>query len=375
MSTPEWWGHSLAELTLAPPTPQAAIVTFSQAVDTLLGSGGGAAGVPLGQLTELCGLAGAGKTQMALQLCLDVQIPAQLGGCGGGAVFVDAEGGLQPCRLAAMAAKVEEHMGKIIDKDPERYRAGAGGASSPSAAPPAPAADVGRWLKARVSAAALLANVAYARVTSLAALTEAILEGLPALLRQRAAAPGGRSGADAPLPIRLVVIDSLAFHFRAAGDLDGGERARRLAALGVALTRLAQAHDCAVVVTNHLVTQREAAAAAAPGAQPPPAAAAAAAAAHAALAPHEALAAALDPDTSRLLPALGDAWAHFPALRLHLRWERGSRCAALSKCLLAAGLPPGSQQGAGSAALLASAPFSVQREGIRGLGAGKRAKK
>ena len=372
MTTPEWWGHSLAELTLALPTPQAAIVTFSQAVDTLLGSGGGAAGVPLGQLTELCGLAGAGKTQMALQLCLDVQIPAQLGGCGGGAVFVDAEGGLQPCRLAAMAAKVEEHMGKIIDKDPERYRAmaaGAAGGASPSAAPPA---DVGRWLKARVSAAALLANVAYARVTSLAALTEAILEGLPALLRQRAAAaPGGRGGADAPLPIRLVVIDSLAFHFRAAGDLDGGERARRLAALGVALTRLAQAHDCAVVVTNHLVTQREAAAAAAPGAQPPPAAAAAA---HA-LAPHEALAAALDPDTSRLLPALGDAWAHFPALRLQLRWERGGRCAALGKCLLAAGLPPGSQQGAGSAALLASAPFSVQREGIRGLGAGKRAKK
>jgi hypothetical protein len=34
--------------------------------------------VPLGQVTELCGLAGSGKTQMALQLCLDVQIPALL---------------------------------------------------------------------------------------------------------------------------------------------------------------------------------------------------------------------------------------------------------------------------------------------------------
>jgi hypothetical protein len=94
----------------------------------------------------------------------------------------------------------------------------------------------------------------------------------------------------------------------------------------------------------------------------------------AALAPAEALAAALDPDTSRLAPALGDAWAHFPSLRLHLKWDRGVRCAVLCKGLLAGGLSAaGGGGGSGGArengaVLLPPAPFVVQREGIRGLG-------
>ena len=362
MATPEslWWGSSVSDL-LVPPQGPSSIVTFSQTVDTLLGGG-----VPLGLITELHGVPGVGKTQMALQLCLDVQIPAQLGGCGAGAVFIDTEGGLMPGRLAAMARKVEEHMGRIIAKGP------------PASYPPAVAAQV--------SAAAQLSNVAYARITTLAALCEAITEGLPALLRQRAAQGGGL------LPIKLVVIDSLAFHFRAASELDPGERTRRLAGLGVALTRLAQAHGCAVVVTNHMVSQRgdweggaaAAAAAAAGAATAATAVAAAASASGGALDPQEALAAALDPETSRLCPALGDAWAHYPATRLHLKWDRGCRCVVLAKSLQAGGLPAGVHTGAASGAaggqqaeaaamqgsgctLLPPAPFVVQKEGIRGL--------
>jgi len=347
---------------------------------------GGVTGVPLGQVTELCGLPGVGKTQMAMQLCLDVQFPSQLGGCMGGAVFVDTEGSLLPPRLRAMASKVEEHMSKIVDKNPEKISASGGPGG----------AEVVKGIKERCSAGVLLANVAHLRVTSLAGLLDCVERGLPALLQQRAAgaaaaaaaaaavtAPAaataegeaeGSGSSAALLPVKLVVLDSLAFHFRAS-DMAGGERNRRLAGLGAELLRLAAAHGCAILVTNHLVTsQREGEGSAAHSA-------AAAAAAAAPLGPKEALAAALDPDTSRMVPALGDAWAHFPSLRLLLKWERGRRVAVLLKSLLAVGgssssLEQGGEAGSSGAAggqLLPPAPFCVGKEGIRGET--KRAKK
>ncbi|XP_075872628.1 DNA repair protein XRCC3 [Nelusetta ayraudi] len=48
-------------------------------------------GLPVGVVTELSGESGAGKTQLALQLCLSVQFPAQHGGLGAGAVYVCTE--------------------------------------------------------------------------------------------------------------------------------------------------------------------------------------------------------------------------------------------------------------------------------------------
>lgn len=42
-------------------------------------------------LTELAGAAGAGKTQLALQCMLQVQLPPSRGGLGGGAVFLHAD--------------------------------------------------------------------------------------------------------------------------------------------------------------------------------------------------------------------------------------------------------------------------------------------
>lgn len=41
-------------------------------------------GLPGGGVVELSGESGAGKTQLALQLCLSVQLPAQHGGLGAG---------------------------------------------------------------------------------------------------------------------------------------------------------------------------------------------------------------------------------------------------------------------------------------------------
>ena len=46
------------------------IITFCRAIDIMLGGG-----VPIGQITELVGLPGIGKTQMCIQLALNVQLP------------------------------------------------------------------------------------------------------------------------------------------------------------------------------------------------------------------------------------------------------------------------------------------------------------
>jgi RAD51-like protein 2 len=63
------------------------IITYSKAMDTVLGGG-----VVCGQLTEFCGPPGVGKTQICIQLAVDVQLPPHIAGLGGEAVYIDTEG-------------------------------------------------------------------------------------------------------------------------------------------------------------------------------------------------------------------------------------------------------------------------------------------
>uniref|UniRef100_A0A3P8V1Q2 DNA repair protein n=1 Tax=Cynoglossus semilaevis TaxID=244447 RepID=A0A3P8V1Q2_CYNSE len=56
-------------------------------------------GLPVGGVTELSGESAAGKTQLALQLCLSVQLPVQYRGLGSGAVYVCTEGSFPVTRL------------------------------------------------------------------------------------------------------------------------------------------------------------------------------------------------------------------------------------------------------------------------------------
>lgn len=69
------------------------IITFCKELDELLGGG-----IDVGRLTEVCGTPGAGKTQLSMQLSLNVQIPEALGGVGGEAVYIDTEGSLSVVR-------------------------------------------------------------------------------------------------------------------------------------------------------------------------------------------------------------------------------------------------------------------------------------
>lgn len=88
---------------------QLGIVTFCRDLDQAIGSG-----VPVGMISEFCGPPGSGKTQMCLQLCINAQIPAQLGGLGAKAVYFDTNFGFHPGRLQEIASACVRHCQKLV---------------------------------------------------------------------------------------------------------------------------------------------------------------------------------------------------------------------------------------------------------------------
>jgi len=76
----------------------ARITTSSHELDELLGGG-----IETGSMTEFFGEYRTGKTQIAHQLCVNVQLPKESGGLGGTAVYLDTEGTFRPERIISMA--------------------------------------------------------------------------------------------------------------------------------------------------------------------------------------------------------------------------------------------------------------------------------
>ena len=74
------------------------ILTFSRALDHLLGGG-----VARAEVTEISGMPGTGKTQLAMQLCVNARLPTPQGGIEGEAVYIDTEGSFSPERCFVMA--------------------------------------------------------------------------------------------------------------------------------------------------------------------------------------------------------------------------------------------------------------------------------
>ncbi|XP_069917086.1 DNA repair protein RAD51 homolog 3 isoform X18 [Oryctolagus cuniculus] len=84
---------------------QSFIITFCSAVDNILGGG-----IPLMKTTEICGAPGVGKTQLCMQLAVDVQIPECFGGVAGEAVFIDTEGSFMVDRVVELATACIQHL-------------------------------------------------------------------------------------------------------------------------------------------------------------------------------------------------------------------------------------------------------------------------
>jgi len=78
------------------------ITTGSDNLDELFGGG-----IETGAITELFGEYRTGKTQIAHQLCVTVQLPRERGGLDAKAAYIDTEGTFRPERLVEMAERFE----------------------------------------------------------------------------------------------------------------------------------------------------------------------------------------------------------------------------------------------------------------------------
>ena len=78
------------------------LTTGSKKLDVLLGGG-----IETQAITEFYGEYGSGKSQIAHQLCVNVQLPVEKGGLDGGALYIDTENTFRVERITQMA----RHMG------------------------------------------------------------------------------------------------------------------------------------------------------------------------------------------------------------------------------------------------------------------------
>ena len=257
------------------------IVSFSQAVDMLLGGG-----LALSELTEIVGLPGVGKTQLAMQLAVDTILPEKYGGVEGCAVVIDAEGSWSGAaggdRLWSMANALVEHV---------RSRA------------------IRKLATSRAKESAVIDRAENAD-TMVSITPETILQGIH-IFRVHDEANQTCTMYNLPkflldleqkeTPVKLVVIDSIAFHYRVASAASISRRGNvnkkntslssthNLTRMAAFLAELASEFDLAVLAINHLTTRIE------------------------------------KDEGTKLVPALGESWAHSITSRLMIDHHRHSQ--------------------------------------------------
>jgi DNA repair protein RadA len=87
----------------------ARITTSSQELDNLFGGG-----IETGCVIEVFGEFRTGKTQLAHQLCVNVQLPREDGGLNGNALYIDTEGTFRPERIIQMAEGLDLDHKKVL---------------------------------------------------------------------------------------------------------------------------------------------------------------------------------------------------------------------------------------------------------------------
>lgn len=171
------------------------ITTGSENLNNLLGG----RGIESRSITEAFGAYGSGKTQLGLNLAVNVQLPVSQGGVNGKCVFIDTEGTFRPPRIKQMA--------EALGANPEK----------------------------------VLKNIFVARafnsdhqILLLEKISEMIKEGEP---------------------IKLLIVDSLTAHFRAeyAGRGTLAPRQHKINKFMHDLMKLAEQHNLAVYVTNQVM--------------------------------------------------------------------------------------------------------------------------
>ena len=202
------------------------ITTGSLSLDGLLDGG-----IWLGEITEFAGSYGTGKTQICFQLCVTTQLPLDRGGAEGRVFYIDSEGTFSPRRITEIALTFDMNYEDVLKN-----------------------IIVARTLDAnqQIQIVKKIANIAKKE------------------------------------NIKLVVVDSLASHFRAEYTRKDllMERQQKIMHHASQLANLAMVHNLAVVVTNQVVAN-------------------------------------IDDFGGGTTPALGQSWSHRPQQRVFIRKSRG----------------------------------------------------
>jgi len=171
------------------------LTTGSKAIDDILGGG-----LESQTITEFYGEYGSGKSQLCHQMCVNVQLPPEKGGLGGGALYIDTENTFRTERIVQMA----QHLGL----NPEE----------------------------------VVKNVIFAEAYT-SDHQMFLLENADTVIKEN--------------NIRLIIVDSLTSHFRSEylGREMLAERQQKLNKHMHRLIRLARAFNAVAVVTNQVMAK------------------------------------------------------------------------------------------------------------------------
>jgi len=168
------------------------IVTFCQSIDTLLGGG-----FATSEVTEVVGVPGVGKTQLAIQLCVDASIPKPHGGVEGESVYIDSEGSFAPERCYDMAQSLVEHIRSSAKRRIARYQQGRNNHNDGNQ-------SMTQEIPESYTSESILSGIHVFRVYDEAA-QMATIKSLYQFLSKRK---------NVGKPVKIVIIDSIAFHYR-----------------------------------------------------------------------------------------------------------------------------------------------------------------
>ncbi|KAG1826750.1 P-loop containing nucleoside triphosphate hydrolase protein [Suillus subaureus] len=186
-----------------PPEGEEKFTTGDAELDGMLGGG-----IRTGMLWEVVGESAAGKTQLALQLSLLVQLPSRLGGILGSAFYLTVASQLQTTRME-----------QILNTHP---------LLSPSLCS--------------------FANIQHASVPTIEKLIFVLSKSLPQYISANDQNTSSK-------PLKLIVIDAIAELFHTSKRTTTQflvERSRRLSEIGTLLHSLASKHQIAVLVLNEV---------------------------------------------------------------------------------------------------------------------------
>ncbi|KAL5571939.1 hypothetical protein UlMin_021536 [Ulmus minor] len=189
------------------------ITTSCADLDEILGGG-----INCKEVTEIGGVPGIGKTQLGIQLAVNVQIPVEFGGLGGKAVYIDTEGSFMVERAMQIAEACVLDMSHYNDLLRKEDRA----------------------CQVKLQPSDILENIFYFRICNY---TEqmALMNYLDKFISEHK-------------DVKIVIVDSVTFHFRQDFE-DLGLRTRLLGGMALKLMNLAKAHSLAVVIFNQVTTK------------------------------------------------------------------------------------------------------------------------